>query len=168
MKKIAIITLNDGRQMKVELMSDCAPISVENFINLANSGYYNGLIFHRVIPNFMVQGGGMDVKMKEKGGLKPIKGEFASNGVNNGLSHTKGVLSMARTAVKNSATSQFFICVADVPHLNGEYAAFGKTIDDESAKIAVDISKVKTKRVGYYDDVPCDSIIIEKIDIIEE
>ncbi len=117
-----------------------------------------------------MQGGGFSVengKLKEKGGSKPIKGEFMYNGFSqNNLKHTLGVISMARTNMPNSATSQFFICVADCKSLDGQYAAFGKTTDDESNKVIVDISKVKTTSQGYYDDIPVQPVVIKQIDII--
>lgn len=166
MKK-AIIRLKDGRTINVELYDEDAPISVANFVKLAQEGYYKDLIFHRVIRNFMIQGGGMYEDMKSKDSAKTIKGEFKSNGVNNAVKHTIGTLSMARTMVKDSATSQFFICVANTPHLDGEYAAFGRCSDQESINIAIDISKVATTNKGYHGDVPKTAIIIDNIEIID-
>ena len=167
----AVIEFVGGKKINLELYPDIAPISVDNFVKLAKSGFYDGLCFHRVIPGFMIQGGGFEAKdggLKNKDPLTPaIKGEFRSNGVNNNLSHKAGVLSMARTMVKDSATSQFFICVADVPYLDGEYAAFGKVRDEESLKVAVSISKVQTSSWRGYDDVPVRPVEIERI-IIEE
>jgi peptidyl-prolyl cis-trans isomerase B (cyclophilin B) len=160
----ATINLKDGRAINIELYEDVAPISVANFIKLAKAGFYNGLIFHRVIGNFMIQGGGFDENMDQKS-CPSIKGEFKSNGVKNDLKHTKGVLSMARTMVKDSASSQFFICVTDTPHLDGQYAAFGKTADDASSDIAVAISKVATSGRGHYSDVPVESVVIESIEV---
>lgn len=159
------IRLRDNRVMNAELDEVSAPITVANFLKLIDEDFFTGLIFHRVIKNFMIQGGGMTVNLEEKNtGLKPIKGEFRSNGCKtNKISHQPGVLSMARTNVKDSATSQFFICVADDAFLDGEYAAFGKLSDEESLKVAMDISKVKTCSVGYYDDVPYEPIIIDHI-----
>ena len=123
-----VITMADGREMKGELYPDIAPQSVGNFIALANSGFYDGLIFHRVIPGFMIQGG--DPKGTGMGGPGyRIKGEFAMNGVNNPLKHTYGVLSMARSMMPDSAGSQFFIMTSDSPHLDGQYAAFGKVLE---------------------------------------
>ena len=123
-----VITMADGREMKGELYPDIAPQSVGNFIALANSGFYDGLIFHRVIPGFMIQGG--DPKGTGIGGPGyRIKGEFAMNGVNNPLKHTYGVLSMARSMMPDSAGSQFFIMTSDSPHLDGQYAAFGKVLE---------------------------------------
>ena len=135
------ITMNDGRVMKGELYPDVAPQSVGNFTALANSGFYDGLTFHRVIPGFMIQGG--DPKGIGIGGPGYcIKGEFAANGVNNPLKHTYGVLSMARSMMPDSAGSQFFIMTSDSPHLDGQYAAFGKVL--EGMDVAEDI--VKTQR----------------------
>lgn len=163
----ATVNLKDGRKIDLELLPEYAPNSVYNFISLAKSGFYNGLIFHRVIRNFMIQGGGMDEGMDEKDTGYSIKGEFASNGVPNALSHKKGVLSMARTFLMDSASSQFFICVADCPYLDGEYAAFGRTANAESLKVAVDISNVDTGSYGYYDDVPVEPVIIDSI-VVED
>ena len=162
------IKLNDGRVMRAELYEDVAPITVKNFLELVDKGFYTGLIFHRVIPGFMIQGGGMYQTLEEKGGLKPIKGEFKQNGVKNDLKHELGVLSMARTMDPNSATSQFFICVDDASYLDGSYAAFGKLIDAESEKVAIDISKVKTVTFRWYEDVPLTPIFIESIKRIKE
>lgn len=167
MKK-AVIELKDGRKIIIVLDEECAPISVANFVSLASKGHYNDTIFHRVIENFMIQGGGMLADMSEKATLKPIKGEFMSNGVNNTRKHKAGTISMARTMVKDSATAQFFICSVDTPHLDGEYAAFGEVADEESMKVVLDISRVDTGRYQYYSDVPVTPIIIEKITIIEE
>jgi len=156
------IKLMDGRVMNARLDETNAPITVENFLKLIDKDFFNGLIFHRVIPGFMIQGGGMDSSLCPKE-AKAIKGEFSSNGVNNPIKHKVGTLSMARTNVMNSASSQFFICVDDCAFLDGQYAAFGELSDEESVKVAIDISKVKTVRVGYYDDVPYEPIVIESI-----
>ena len=135
------ITMSDGRVMKGELYPDVAPQSVGNFTALANSGFYDGLTFHRVIPGIMIQGG--DPRGIGIGGPGYcIKGEFAANGVNNPLKHTYGVLSMARSMMPDSAGSQFFIMTSDSPHLDGQYAAFGKVL--EGMDVAEDV--VKTKR----------------------
>ena len=132
-----VITMADGREMKGELYPDIAPQSVGNFIALANSGFYDGLIFHRVIPGFMIQGG--DPKGTGMGGPGyTIKGEFRANGVVNNIKHERGVISMARSMMPDSAGSQFFIMHADAPHLDGQYAAFGRVIEgiEEVDKIA--------------------------------
>ncbi len=124
---VFVITMADGREMKGELYPEIAPQSVGNFVALANSGFYDGLTFHRVIPGFMIQGG--DPKGTGIGGPGyHIKGEFAANGVRNPLKHTYGVLSMARSMMPDSAGSQFFIMTSDSPHLDGQYAAFGKVL----------------------------------------
>ena len=125
---IVTIEMENGKKITAELYPDIAPQSVRNFISLANSGFYNGLIFHRVISGFMIQGG----CPKGTGTGGPgycIKGEFAANGVPNDLRHTRGVLSMARAQDMDSAGSQFFIMHKDAPHLDGQYAAFGMVID---------------------------------------
>ena len=124
----AIIEMENGGTMTLELYPEIAPITVENFVKLANEGFYNGLIFHRVIAGFMIQGG--DPTGTGMGGPGyQIKGEFASNGVKNTLKHTRGVISMARSMHPDSAGSQFFIMHQNAPHLDGSYAAFGKLIE---------------------------------------
>ena len=131
-----VITLENGGELKGELYPEFAPQSVGNFASLANSGFYDGLIFHRVIPGFMIQGG--CPKGTGTGGPGySIKGEFAQNGVENPLKHTYGVLSMARAMDPDSAGSQFFIMTSDSPHLDGQYAAFGKVL--EGMDVAEDI-----------------------------
>ncbi|MBQ7986290.1 MAG: peptidylprolyl isomerase [Clostridia bacterium] len=131
-----------GDVIKAELYPDVAPITVENFVKLINENFFDGLIFHRVIRGFMIQGGGYDVNGNHKDAAS-IKGEFTANGVTNNLKHTRGVLSMARTMFPNSASSQFFIMHEDAPHLDGQYAAFGKVTDgieavDKIANCATD------------------------------
>ncbi len=160
----------NGKKINAELYPEHAPLSVENFIDLVKTGFYDGLCFHRVIPGFMIQGGGFSWEggLKQKNAPRTIKGEFAMNGVKNDLHHGPGVLSMARTMMPNSASSQFFICVDDVPHLDAQYAAFGKVCDEESLKVAVDISTVKTTSWAYYDDVPVEPVVIKKAYLIEE
>ena len=124
---IVTFEMENGGIMTAELYPEVAPNTVNNFISLVKAGFYNGLIFHRVIPDFMIQGG--DPKGVGIGGPGySIKGEFARNGVKNDLKHTRGVLSMARSMMPNSAGSQFFIMVDDAPHLDGQYAAFGKLV----------------------------------------
>lgn len=137
------IIMESGSRMIGKLYPEIAPNTVKNFISLANSGFYDGLIFHRVIPGFMIQGG--DPEGTGMGGPGySIKGEFKSNGFDNPLAHTLGVLSMARSMMPNSAGSQFFIMVADAPHLDGDYAAFGKIT--ENVESAVKISQVPRDR----------------------
>ncbi|MDD3336043.1 MAG: peptidylprolyl isomerase [Eubacteriales bacterium] len=137
------ITMENGGVMKGELYPEIAPESVGNFISLANSGFYDGLIFHRCIPGFMIQGGCPEGTGTGGPGYS-IKGEFSSNGVPNVLRHTYGVLSMARSMMKNSAGSQFFVMTSDSPHLDGEYAAFGKVT--EGMEVADGIVSQKTGR----------------------
>ncbi len=124
----ATITMQNGKTMILELYPETAPITVENFVKLAKEGFYDGLIFHRVIEGFMIQGGDPDGTGCGGPGYS-IKGEFAANGVKNDLKHTRGVISMARAMDPNSAGSQFFIMHEDAPHLDGQYAAFGKMTD---------------------------------------
>ena len=125
---IVTIEMENGKKIVAELYPDIAPQSVRNFISLANAGFYNGLIFHRCIYGFMIQGG-CPLGNGMGGPGYCIKGEFKSNGFNNDLRHTRGVLSMARTMIPDSAGSQFFIMHKDSPHLDGEYAAFGMVIE---------------------------------------
>ena len=138
------ITMENGEEIHLELYPDVAPITVANFVDLANSGYYDGLIFHRVINGFMIQGG--DPNGDGTGGPGfTIKGEFSANGVKNDLSHTRGVISLARKGTgNNTAGSQFFIVQTDSPHLDGQYAAFGRIIDEESMKVVDEIAATST------------------------
>ena len=140
---IVTIEMESGAVMTGELYPELAPNTVNNFIALANSGFYDGLIFHRVIPGFMIQGGCPEGTGMGGPGYC-IKGEFSANGVTNDLRHTRGVLSMARSMMPNSAGSQFFIMHADAPHLDGEYAAFGKITDGMDVVDA--IASVRTGR----------------------
>lgn len=146
---IVTIEMQDGGIITCELYPDIAPQSVYNFISLANAGFYDGLIFHRVIPGFMIQGGCPEGTGMGGPGYG-IKGEFAANGVENPIRHTRGVISMARSQMPNSAGSQFFIMHADAPHLDGSYAAFGHVVEgmdvvDEIASVATDFrDKPKT------------------------
>ncbi|MCC8192325.1 MAG: peptidylprolyl isomerase [Ruminococcus sp.] len=139
---MVVIEMENGHTITLELYPKVAPITVKNFERLVSEGFYDGLIFHRVIPGFMIQGG--DPEGTGMGGAKEkIKGEFLSNGVKNDLKHTRGVISMARSMMPDSASSQFFIMHKDAPHLDGSYAAFGKVIDgievvDEIAAVECD------------------------------
>ncbi len=125
---MVIIEMSDGKKITIELLSEYAPNTVKNFKNLVSKGFYNGLIFHRVISGFMIQGGCPSGSGTGGPGYA-IKGEFAANGVENTLSHTRGVISMARSAAMNSAGSQFFICHADAKFLDKQYAAFGRVVE---------------------------------------
>ena len=134
---IVTIEMEDGGVIRLELYPDIAPITVDNFVSLVKKGFYDGLIFHRVISGFMIQGG--DPKGTGMGGPGyTIKGEFRANGVVNNIKHERGVISMARSMMPDSAGSQFFIMHADAPHLDGQYAAFGRVIEgiEEVDKIA--------------------------------
>ena len=137
---IVTIEMENGGKMVAELYPEVAPNTVNNFVSLVQSGFYNGLIFHRVIPGFMIQGGCPDGTGMGGPGY-PIRGEFSHNGFSNSLKHDRGVLSMARTMAPDSAGSQFFIMVAPAPHLDGQYAAFGKIT--EGQEVAIDISRVQ-------------------------
>ncbi len=155
------IEMDNGGIIKLELYPDIAPITVANFEKLVKEGFYDGLIFHRVIKNFMIQGG--DPTGTGMGGAKEtIKGEFASNGVKNSLSHTRGVISMARSQKKDSASSQFFICHADAKYLDGDYAAFGKVI--EGMDVVDEIASVRTN----FNDKPLTDVVMKSVTIIEE
>lgn len=154
---IVTIEMESGAVMSGELYPEIAPNTVNNFIALANSGFYDGVVFHRVIPGFMIQGGDPDGTGTGGPGYE-IKGEFSVNGFKNDLKHTLGVLSMARTMIPDSAGSQFFIMVADAPHLDGQYAAFGKIT--ENAQAAVDISRVNR---NMYNDMPKKPQVIKTI-----
>ena len=154
------IEMENGKSIVVELYPDKAPITVANFQELVADGFYDGLIFHRVIPGFVIQGGDPDGNGMG-GSSKKIKGEFLSNGVPNDLKHERGVLSMARSQKPDSASSQFFICLDDVPHLDGSYAAFGKVIEgmetvDEIASEATD-----------YNDKPINDMVMKKVYMID-
>lgn len=154
---MVVIEMENGKKMKIELYPDKAPITVANFEKLVKEGFYDGLTFHRVIPGFMIQGGDPDGNGTGGPGYE-IKGEFSANGFKNDLKHTLGVLSMARTMIPDSAGSQFFIMVADAPHLDGQYAAFGKIT--ENAQAAVDISRVNR---NMYNDMPKKPQVIKTI-----
>jgi len=151
---IVTIQMKDGGVMKAELYPDIAPETVKNFVYLAGKGFYNGLIFHRVIPGFMIQGG--DPEGTGMGGPGySIKGEFTANGFTNNLKHTRGVLSMARAMAPNYAGSQFFIMHETYPSLDGQYAAFGKLI--EGIEVVDQIASVRTD----YNDRPIEPQTIE-------
>lgn len=150
---VVTIDVKDHGTIKLQLFPDIAPNTVRNFIHLVNRGYYNGSPFHRVIEGFMIQGGsGPDTGCK-------IRGEFASNGFNNPLTHTRGVISMARTPDKNSATSQFFIMHRDASHLDGEYAGFGGIFDGFAV-----IDKIATTKTDS-SDKPLTAVVMTKVTV---
>ena len=155
---IVTIEMENGDIMKAELYPEIAPNTVNNFISLIKKGYYDGVIFHRVIPGFMIQGGDPDGTGMGGPGYS-IKGEFSQNGFKNDLKHTPGVLSMARTMIPDSAGSQFFIMHETSPHLDGEYAAFGKVI--EGLEVVDKIAKVKTD----YADRPMEDQVMKTVTV---
>ena len=155
------ITMKNGKQMKLELYPGIAPITVQNFIDLTKKGFYNGLTFHRVIRGFMIQGG--DPEGTGMGGPgHNIKGEFAANGVKNDLKHTRGVISMARAMNPNSAGSQFFIMHQDAPHLDGQYAAFGKVV--EGIEVVDEIAACATD----FRDMPLEAQVMATVEYTED
>ncbi|MCQ2417325.1 MAG: peptidylprolyl isomerase [Oscillospiraceae bacterium] len=158
---MVLITMENGKQMKLKLRPDCAPISCENFEKLVREGFYNGLTFHRVISGFMIQGGCPDGTGMGGPGWS-IKGEFANNGVDNPLKHKRGVLSMARSMRPDSAGSQFFIMHQDAPHLDGSYAAFGEIV--EGIEVVDEIAGVQTD----FQDKPLKPQIMKTVEIIED
>ncbi len=156
----AVITMESGDKITLELYPDIAPITVENFVNLAKEGFYDGLTFHRIISGFMIQGG--DPRGNGTGGPgHTIKGEFLANGVVNNLKHTRGVISMARSQAYDSAGSQFFIMHEDAPYLDGQYAAFGKVTEGIEV-----VDKIASVQTDMY-DAPIEKVVIETIAIVE-
>ena len=156
----AIIEVEKFGTIEVELYKDAAPITVDNFVKLANKGFYNGLTFHRIIRGFMIQGGCPEGNGTGGPGYS-IKGEFASNGFNNPIKHERGVISMARAMDPNSAGSQFFIMHQAAPHLDGQYAAFGKVI--KGIEVVDAIASVETN----YFDAPLQKVVIKSIKVKE-
>ncbi len=157
---IVRITMDSGKVIRLELYPETAPITVENFLDLVKKGFYNGLTFHRIISGFMIQGGDPDGSGMGGPGYS-ITGEFKSNGVDNPLKHEKGVISMARSMDPNSAGSQFFIMHEAAPHLDGQYAAFGKVI--EGLDVVDEIASVETG----FQDAPVEKVIMEKVEVEE-
>ena len=161
------INVKNYGTMTAELYPEFAPLTVANFVKLAKENFFEGLIFHRVIRGFMIQGGGFTEEMAQKE-TDAIRGEFRGNGFPmNTLKHTRGVLSMARTSMPNSASSQFFVMHADAPHLDGQYAGFGKLTDGFDVLDA--IANTETGNYGWYmQDVPVEPIVIESIEVVSE
>jgi peptidyl-prolyl cis-trans isomerase B (cyclophilin B) len=159
-----LIKVKEYGDIKLELDADTAPITVTNFVNLVNEHFYDGLTFHRIMDNFMIQGGNGETAGKH---ANTIKGEFSSNGVENNISHVRGVISMARTSVKDSASSQFFITNADATFLDGNYAAFGHVTEgmDVVDKITSEIAPRALDNNGTISNV--DQPVIETITVIE-
>ena len=158
---MVIIEMANGAKIKIELDRTAAPNTVNNFLSLANKGFYNGLIFHRVIPGFMIQGGCPDGTGMGGPGYS-IKGEFAANGVKNPIKHKRGVISMARAMNPNSAGSQFFIMHQDAPHLDGQYAAFGHVVEGMETVDAIAATPTN------FSDRPLDPQRIKSITIVDE
>lgn len=158
---MVIIEMENGAKIKIELDRTAAPNTVNNFLNLANKGFYNGLIFHRVIPGFMIQGGCPDGTGMGGPGYS-IKGEFAANGVKNPIKHKRGVISMARAMNPNSAGSQFFIMHQDAPHLDGQYAAFGHVVEGMETVDAIAATPTN------FSDRPLDPQRIKSITLVDE
>ncbi|MBQ4253440.1 MAG: peptidylprolyl isomerase [Erysipelotrichaceae bacterium] len=153
---MVIIEMNDGRTIKIELDKQNAPITCANFLKLVNEHFYDGLTFHRIIAGFMIQGG--DPTGTGMGGSdQNIKGEFLANGVNNRISHKRGVISMARAQSFNSASSQFFICHADSEFLDGNYAAFGHVVEGIET-----VDAIANVRTGYQDR-PVEPVIMKRV-----
>ena len=158
MNPVVTIEMENGGVIKAELYPEIAPNTVNNFISLINKGFYDGVIFHRVIPGFMIQGG--DPKGTGMGGPGySIKGEFTGNGFKNDLKHKRGVLSMARTMMPNSAGSQFFIMHENAPHLDNQYASFGKVIEGIEV-----VDAIATTKCGY-NDCPVEPQVMKKVTV---
>ena len=156
---IVTFEMEDGSIMKAELDPDIAPITVENFVSLVQKGFYDGLTFHRIIKNFMIQGGDPDGNGTGGPGYS-IKGEFASNGVKNDLKHEPGVLSMARSMMPDSAGSQFFIMHKTSPHLDGDYAAFGKLIEGLEV-----VNAIAENTETDFRDCPRTPVVMKKVTV---
>ena len=159
------ITVRDFGEMTAELYPEKAPNTVKNFLSLIEKDFFSGMIFHRVIKGFMIQGGGFNESFEQQH-ADAIKGEFIANGfMQNDLRHTRGVLSMARTQDPNSASSQFFVMHKDAPHLDAQYAGFGKVT--EGLDVLDAIASVKTGNYGWYmQDVPKAPVVIEKMEVV--
>ena len=156
------ITVADFGEITAELYPEKAPKTVANFLSLVDSGFYSGTVFHRVIPGFMIQGGGYGEGFAEKD-APSVYGEFAANGFGaNDLHHAPGVLSMARTSDPNSASNQFFIMHGDARYLDGQYAGFGAVTD--GMDVVNRIAATPTGRMGWFEDVPRETVMIEKIE----
>lgn len=165
----AVITLTNGEEIELELYPDVAPKTVANFIKNVQEGFYSGTIFHRAIEGFVIQGGGYDTNYELKSVSETVEGEFESNGIENDLSHVRGVVSMARTNEPNSATTQFFIVQEDSTYLDGEYAAFGKVTSgmDVVDEIA-ESPKMEDPSSGMFESLPEEQFVIDSITILSD
>ena len=158
---MVVLEMENGGEIRIELCPDAAPLTVKNFVSLVKSSFYDGLTFHRIIPGFMIQGG--DPLGNGMGGSsEKIKGEFAQNGHKNPLKHVRGVISMARAADPDSASSQFFIMHADAPHLDGAYAAFGRVVSGMDT-----VDRIAATPTGYRDD-PVVPVVIRRAYVTED
>lgn len=158
---MVVIEMEKGGIIKLELYPDYAPVTVKNFLELVRKGFYDGLFFHRVIKGFMIQGGCPNGTGTGNPGYQ-ILGEFRANGIDNPLKHTRGVISMARSSAPNSAGSQFFIMHADAPHLDGQYAAFGKVVEGMDVVDAIACTKIGAR------DCPAEVQRMKRVYIEEE
>ncbi|MBQ7063863.1 MAG: peptidylprolyl isomerase [Firmicutes bacterium] len=159
---MVIITMENGKQIKLRLYPETAPETVANFEKLVKAGFYDGLTFHRIIPGFMIQGG-CPYGTGTGGPGWTIKGEFDANGFKNPLKHTRGVISMARAMDPDSAGSQFFIMHADAPHLDGQYAAFGEVIEGMDT-----VDEIAGVRTNYFNNKPYEPQVIRKMELVED
>ena len=159
----AEMTLTNGKVIEFELYPDVAPKTVANFVKNVQEGFYSGTIFHRVIEGFMIQGGGYDEALNHKSVSETVEGEFSANGIENNLKHTRGVLSMARTDAPNSASTQFFIMHEDAPHLDGQYAAFGKVTEGMDVVDEIAQAPIRSDAPNGLSDLPEEMFVIQEI-----
>lgn len=164
----ASMMLTNGEIIELELYPDVAPKTVANFVKNVQEGFYSGTIFHRVIEGFVIQGGGYDEEFNRKNVSETVEGEFEANGIENNLKHTRGVLSMARTDAPNSASTQFFIMHEDAPHLDGQYAAFGRVVSGMEIVDEIAASPISEDNPDGLTDVPEEIYVIESIYIKTE
>ncbi len=157
----ADIIFTNGEIVELELYPEVAPKTVANFVKNVQEGFYSGTIFHRVIEGFMVQGGGYDEEFNRKSVSETVEGEFDANGIDNNLKHTRGVISMARTNAPNSASTQFFIMHADAPHLDGQYAAFGRVVSGMEVIDEIAESPIRDNAPNGLADVPEELFVIQ-------
>lgn len=164
----AVITLTNGEEIDIELYPDVAPKTVANFVKNVQEGFYSGTIFHRAIEGFVIQGGGYDTNYELKSVSETVEGEFEENGIENDLSHVRGVLSMARTSQPNSATTQFFIVQDDSTYLDGQYAAFGKVTEGMNVVDEIAEAPQMQNPPPGLESVPEEQFVIESITILSD